>query len=94
MAIIISLSLSPRNMEYLKKNNVGKSKLFADAIDLHRRIAELKAVDEEIDIITEFYDLYLNKVMKISYFQKEIIRRNETITALQDVLARKEIEKR
>lgn len=90
MGNIISLSVTDRNVHYCKEKNIKKSKLWGEALELHRRMIEFSDVYN----IIEFYDLYLDKIKKIERFQKEIVRRNETIEALQDVLANKEVNER
>ena len=90
MANIISLSISDRNKHYCKEKHIKKSNLFAEALELHRRIIEFGDVYN----IIEFYDLYLQRIKNIERLQKEIQRRNETIEALQDVLAQKEVNQR
>lgn len=90
MANIISLSVTDRNKAYCTEKHIGKSALFAHAIELHRRMMEFSNLFNIID----FYDVYLSVVVKIERLQKEIVRRNETIEALQDVLAQKEINER
>lgn len=90
MGNIISLSVSDRNIHYCKEKNIKKSKLWAESLELHRRQFEFSDVYSIID----FYDLYLARVKVIERLQKEIERRNETIEALQDVLAQKEVNER
>ena len=90
MGNIISLSVADRNVHYCKEKNIKKSKLFGEALELHRRMIEFS----DIFNIIEFYDLYLVRIKNIERLQKEIERRNETIEALQDVLAQKEVNER
>ncbi len=89
MANIISLSILERDKQYLKERVIHKSKLFREACELHRRMGEFSNLYN----IIEYYDLYNEMMRKVLILQKEIVRRNETIEALQDVLARKEITK-
>lgn len=90
MTNIISISVTDRNKEYLQGKKVPKSRLFAQAIELHRRMMEFS----NLFGILDYYDLYNDVIRKIQILQKEIVRRNETIEALQDVLARKEVTER
>jgi len=90
MANIISISVSPENLEYLKKNKVKKSELFSDAIVMHRGLEDFLDLHRIFDWASSHHDL----LRKIGVLQKEIVRRNETIEALQDVLAKKEVEQR
>lgn len=90
MANIISLSVTDRNKAYCKEKHISKSAIFAQALELHRRMMEFSNLFNIID----FYDVYNIVVGKIERLQKEIQRRNETIEALQDVLAKKEIDER
>lgn len=90
MGNIISISITDRNKAYCKEKKVPKSKLFGEAIELHRRMLEFSNLYN----IVEYYDLYNEMIRKINVLQKEIERRSSTIEALQDVLARKEINER
>ena len=99
MSNIVSISIKDFDLAYCKENSVGKSKLFADAIELHRRLNSFLDNCNEPELIghctiIEYYHLMMAKLLKIQTLQKELIRRNETIEALQDVLAREEINKR
>ena len=90
MGNIISISISDRNRDYCKDKNIKKSKAFAECLELHRRLIEFPDFFNIID----FYDMHLERIKKIERLQKEIERRNETISALQDVLAQKEANQR
>ena len=90
MANIISLSINDRTKAYLKEKNVRKSSLFQQAVMLYQRMNEFSNLYE----IIGFYDEYNEVIRKIQVLQKEIVRRNETIEALQDVLAQKEVNER
>lgn len=90
MANIISLSISDRNKQYCIDKHVKKSALFAESLELHRRMFEFSNLYN----IIEYYDLYNDMIRKINVLQKEIVRRSETIEALQDVLVQKEINER
>lgn len=97
MGNIFSISVSDRNKEYLKENHISKSKIFAEALNLHRLRHEFL----NIGSIMHYYDELLRKQTVISFYQKEIERREETIDALsekirslQNVLAEKTTEQR
>ena len=90
MATIISISTTEQNKLYCKEKNISKSKLFADALFLHQKMFEFSHLDR----IPQYYSTQEDLIRKIGVLQKEIVRRNETIEALQDVLANKEIEQR
>ena len=90
MANTLTLSVSEEHKHYLKENQIKKSELFHDAIRLHRKMKEFLDVQRVFDYYGKIKELH----EKIIFFQKEIVRRNETIEALQDVLAQKEINER
>lgn len=91
MGNIISLSISHQDKAFLAENKqVSPSKLFRDACKLYRRLPEFFDMYE----IGAFYERILNLQNHVSFLGKEILRREERIESLQDVLAQKEIAER
>lgn len=91
MGNIISLSISPQDKAFLAENKeVSPSKLFRQAITLYKRMPEFINMHTLVD----FYSEVLRMQEHISFLGKEILRREERIESLQDVLANKEVAER
>lgn len=91
MANTLTISISNLDKQFLEENkDISPTNLFRQAITLERHRAEFFDVHAIFDYLLALRD----RQEKITHLQKEIVRRNERIESLQDVLAQKEYAER
>lgn len=88
MTETITLSINPQDAHDLNEHpDWSASKIFRSAMKLQRSREEFMDIYDICDFKLKISDLQ----EKIMTLQKEIVRRNERIDSLQDVLAQKEL---